>query len=70
MEDILIELVARAPIAAVAIYAIWRISIVMEVLAKTIETIAISQNQSISDIVDAELRENGKVAEFTPILPN
>lgn len=69
MNDIWIELAIRTPVAAVAIYSIWRMSIVMVMLAKTLESIAISQNDTVGGVVRNEMQENAKMREIKPILP-
>lgn len=55
MEEILAELALRAPVAAVAIYAIYRMSEVMIQLADGLVTISQSQNKTIRDVVTDDM---------------
>jgi len=67
MDALIIELLAEAPTAGVAIYAIWRLSIVMNTLADTIKTVAVSQNDTVSGVVKAEIVENARVSSNVKI---
>jgi len=55
MEQLLIEIAKQSPVALVAVFAIWRMSIVMVSIADGLVKIATSNAESVADMA-----ENGK----------
>lgn len=54
MDALLTNLAESSPVAVVAIFALWRISIVMIVLADALVTVATSQADNVTDLVEKQ----------------
>lgn len=67
IDQIFIELAIQSPIAAVAMYTVWRMSLVMIKLSDGLVAIATAQNQTVSDVVHHELEDNKPVIPLEPI---
>lgn len=52
MEQLLIEIAKQSPVALVAVFALWRMSIVMIAIADGLVTIATSNAASVADMAD------------------
>lgn len=52
MEQLLIEIAKQSPVALVAVFALWRMSIVMIALAEGLVKIATQNSDSLADIVE------------------
>jgi len=52
MEQLLLSLADASPVAVVAIFSIWRISIVMVALTKALVEVTASQSQNVTELVD------------------
>ena len=55
MEQLLQNLAEASPVAVVAIYSIWRISIVMIALSEALVKIATAQSESITELVEKQV---------------
>ncbi len=54
MDALLTELAKQSPVAVVAIFSIWRISIVMMVLANALVEVATANSENVSDLVEKQ----------------
>lgn len=52
MDALLTTLAESSPVAVVAIFSIWRISLVMIVLAEALVTVATSSTETVTDLVE------------------
>jgi hypothetical protein len=52
MEQLLLSLADASPVAVVAIFSIWRLSVVMITLSSALVEIAKSQSANVTELVD------------------
>lgn len=54
MDELLTVLAESSPVAVVALFSIWRISIVMMVLAKALVEVATSSTETVTELVEKQ----------------
>lgn len=52
MDALLTELAKQSPVALLGLFAIWRMSIVMIVLANALVTVATASSDNVSELVE------------------